>query len=146
MFPFLTASVLFYSDLWWLHYLPWNREVHKRPALKVPTLKIWTNWNESLCPANKGTAFKITNFLNSLPYILRSCLSKHLIKFSGVLDLKHTMWKMLQSKFNLNLFQHNLGSNLGGKHFVSYSVITGNKADSANLLDIWIYVPLMHGM
>lgn len=55
------------------------------------------------------------------------------------------MWKMLQSRFNLNFsFQHNLGSNLGGKHFVSYSALTGNEADFSNLLDIWIYVLLMY--
>lgn len=84
----VTASVLFYSDLWWLHYLPWNRKVHKRSALKVPTLEILTNWNEPLCPASRGTACKVTNFLNSLPNILRWWLSKHLIKSSGVLNLK----------------------------------------------------------
>lgn len=42
----VTASVLFHSDLWWLHYLPRNRKVLKRSALKVPILEIWTNWNE----------------------------------------------------------------------------------------------------
>lgn len=66
----ITASVLFYSDLWWLHYLPWNRKVLKRSALKVPVLEIWTHWNEPLCPARRGTTFKIPNFLNSLPNIL----------------------------------------------------------------------------
>lgn len=54
------------------------------------------------------------------------------------------MWKMLQSRFNLNFsFQHNLDSNLEGKPFVSYSALTGNKVDFC-LLDIWIYVLLMH--
>lgn len=41
-------------------------------------------------------------------------------------------------------FQQNLDSNLGSKLFFSYSVLTGSWVDFSNLLDIWMYILLMH--
>lgn len=72
-------------------------------------------------------------------------LHKHWRNSSGVQDLRHTAWKILQHRLNLTFScQQDLVSKFGGKFFFSNSILTGSWVDNA--MDIWIYVLLGENM